>query len=239
MIDALRTGVSRTRVDAAPARIRRRARPRRSARRTCSRSPRSSRSTTATGSRAGARSPRCVVLPGSTDEVQAVRPALRARGRFPSSPVAPAPASPAGRFPSPTGSSSRVARMNRILEIDLESAARGRRAGRRQPRRDARRRRRRLLLRARPVEPAGLHDRRQRRGELGRRALPQERLHGQPRHRREGRAARRRAALELGGKAIDGDDGPDLLGVVHRLGGHARDRGRGDAPDRPRCPSRS
>ena len=42
--------------------------------------------------------------------------------------------------------------------------------------------------------------------------------------------------LELGGKAIDGDDGPDLLGVDRRLGGNARDRGRGDAADRPRSP---
>ena len=39
----------------------------------------------------------------------------------------------------------------------------------------------RALLRARSVQPAGLHDRRQRGRELGRRALPQVRLHDQPR----------------------------------------------------------
>ena len=49
----------------------------------------------------------------------------------------------------------------------------------------------RLLLRARPVEPAGVHDRRQRGRELGRRALPEVRLHGQPRHGTRGRAAGR------------------------------------------------
>ena len=50
----------------------------------------------------------------------------------------------------------------------------------------------RLLLRARPVEPADLLDRRQRRGELRRRALPQVRLHHQPRARRRLRDRRRR-----------------------------------------------
>ena len=48
-------------------------------------------------------------------------PALCARAACRSSPAAPARASPAARSPSRTGSSSRVARMNRILEIDLES----------------------------------------------------------------------------------------------------------------------
>ena len=51
----------------------------------------------------------------------------------------------------------------------------------------------RALLRARPVEPAGLHDRRQRRRELRRRALPQVRLHRQPRARRSRSCSRRRA----------------------------------------------
>ena len=55
--------------------------------------------------------------------------------------------------------------------------ARRRRAGRDEPRDHEGGRGRRLLLRARPVEPAGLHDRRQRRRELRRRALPEVRLH--------------------------------------------------------------
>ena len=70
--------------------------------------------------------------------------------------------------------------------------ARGRRAGRDQPRRDPRRDAARLLLRARPLEPADLLDRRQRRGELRRRALPEVRLHHQPRARRGLRHRRRR-----------------------------------------------
>ena len=48
----------------------------------------------------------------------------------------------------------------------------------------------RLLLRPRPLQPAGLLDRRQRRGELRRRALPEVRLHHQPRHRRRAGHAR-------------------------------------------------
>ena len=98
-----------------------------------------------------------------------------------------------GALPVADGIVISLARLNRVLEVDLERGQRRRRAGRDEPRRHARGRRRRLLLRARPVEPAGLHDRRQRRRELGRRALPQVRLHRQPRARRRGRAARRRA----------------------------------------------
>ena len=70
--------------------------------------------------------------------------------------------------------------------------------------------RRRLLLRARPVEPAGLHDRRERRRELRRRALPEVRLHRQPRDGLvvvlpDGEVVR------LGGCARS--PGPDLLGA--------------------------
>ena len=49
----------------------------------------------------------------------------------------------------------------------------------------------RLLLRAGPIEPAGLLDRWQRRGELRRRALPEVRLHRPPRDRPRGRDAGR------------------------------------------------
>ena len=71
--------------------------------------------------------------------------------------------------------------------------ARRRGAGRDQPRRHPGGGAARLLLRARPLEPAGLLDRRQRRGELRRRALPEVRLHHQPRaRRRAGDAGRRR-----------------------------------------------
>ena len=114
-----------------------------------------------------------------------------------------------GALPVADGIVISLARLNRILEVDLERgrvvvepgvtnldvtravAADG------------------LLLRARPVEPAGLHDRRQRRRELRRRALPEVRLHRQPRPRRRRRAARRRARR----RSRRDDDGPDLLGA--------------------------
>ena len=66
-----------------------------------------------------------------------------------------------------------------------------------------------LLLRARPVQPAGLHHRRQRGGELRRRALPEVRLHGQPRARPGDRHPRRRHRRA----AADSDPGYDLLGA--------------------------
>ena len=59
----------------------------------------------------------------------------------------------------------------------------------------------RLLLRARPLEPARLHARRQHRHELGRRALPQVRRHHQQRARpqdgADGRRGRSRSAAPI------------------------------------------
>ena len=98
-----------------------------------------------------------------------------------------------GALPVADGIVISLARMNRVA-LDRRRRGHGRgRAGRHEPRRDAGGRRRRLLLRARPVVAAGLHDRRQRRRELGRRALPEVRLHRQPRARGRDRPARRRA----------------------------------------------
>ena len=135
--------------------------------------------------------PELVVLPGSTEEVQAVvracsreaRSVRRARRRD---------RALRRRDSVAGGVVVSLARMNRILEIDLDSqrvvvepgvanldVTRAVAAAR-------------LLLRARPLEPAGLHDRRQRRRELRRRALPQARLHRPPRHRAHARAAGRR-----------------------------------------------
>ena len=109
--------------------------------------------------------------------------------------------------------------------------ARRRRARRREPRRDACRRGARLLLRARSLEPAGVHDRGQRRRELGRRALPEVRLHDAPRHgadlraaRRRGRRARRRSSRPGRPRPARGD---------RRLRGHARDCHEDHAQDRP------
>ena len=104
--------------------------------------------------------------------------------------------------------------MRRILEVDLGQPAGGRRAGRHQPRRSARRWPPvRLLLRAGPVQPAGLLDRRQRGGELRRRALPQVRVHHQPRDRPARWSLPTASWYRLGGKAPDAAPGYDLLGV--------------------------
>ena len=84
----------------------------------------------------------------------------------------------------------------------------------------------RLLLRARPVEPARLHDRRQYRHEFRRRPLPEIRRHHQQRARRQDGADRRHrhrswaAAISMR---------PATTARPHRrLGGPARHRHRGD-----------
>ena len=96
-----------------------------------------------------------------------------------------------GAMPSAEGIVIGLARMNRILDVDVPN-----RRARVQPgvtnlevsRAVAPAR---SLLRARSFQPAGVHDRRQRRRELRRRALPQVRLHHQPRARAGGGAGRR------------------------------------------------
>ena len=90
----------------------------------------------------------------------------------------------------------------------------------------------RLLLRARPVEPADLLDRRQRRGELRRRALPEVRLHHQPRARRRLRHRRRATSSTLGG-AAPGQPRLRPARRGRRLRGHARHRHLGDRPAGP------
>ena len=83
----------------------------------------------------------------------------------------------------------------------------------------------RLLLRAGPVQPAGVLDRRQRRGELRRRPLPQVRVHHRPRHRR-------RAGHAAGRAGRDRRHGGRLPGLrparrARRVRGDARDRHQG------------
>ena len=136
-----------------------------------------------------------------------------------SSPAAPAPGSRAARCRSPSGIVISLARLNRVLEVDLEHGRVVVEPGVTNLEITQRGRRRRLLLRARPVEPAGVHDRRQRRRELGRRALPQARLHRQPRARRRRRAPRRRARHALARRR-----GARPARRLRRLRGHARDR---------------
>ena len=70
----------------------------------------------------------------------------------------------------------------------------------------------RLLLRARSVEPAGLHDRRQRGGELRRRALPQVRLHDH--HVLAATFVTADGRVATLGHAVPDGPGLDLLGVV-------------------------
>ena len=121
--------------------------------------------------------PGLVVLPETTEEVAARRAGLRARPGCRSWRAARAPACPAARSRRADGVLIVIARMRRILDdrpadrrvivepgVTNLDISRGGGAVR-------------LLLRARSVEPEGLHDRRQRRRELRRRALPEVRLH--------------------------------------------------------------
>ena len=108
-----------------------------------------------------------------------------------SSPAGPAPGCPAGALPVADGVVISLARLNRVLEVDPVDRRAVRGAGRHQPGDHRGGRPARAVLRARPVQPAGVHDRRQRRGELRRRALPQVRVHHQPRAVAGGGAGRR------------------------------------------------
>ena len=82
-------------------------------------------------------------------------------------------------------------------------ARRRRRTWRREPGGDGARGAARPLLRARSVEPVGMHDRRQRRVQLRRRALLPPRHDGQPRARDARRARRRHASRRSGGDSLE------------------------------------
>ena len=97
-----------------------------------------------------------------------------------------------GAIPQEDASSSALTKMSRILEDQPRRPLRARRSGRHQSRDFRGGRRRGLLLCARPVLAARLHDRRQHRDELGRRALPEIRRHDQQPARRPARHPRRR-----------------------------------------------
>ena len=111
--------------------------------------------------------------------------------------------------------------------------ARGGRARRHQPRHHAGRGAVRAVLRARPVQPAGLLDRRQRGRELRWRALPEVRVHDQPRDRPLARPAVRRS----GRARRQGARVPRLRPGRHlrRIRGHARHRHLGDGAAHPRA----
>ncbi len=153
--------------------------------------------------------PGAVVLPGSTEDVQAV---VRACHRAGVPWVARGAGSglSGGATPVPDGILISLSRMRKILEVDLANQRVVVEPGRDQHRRVAGRRPR-PLLPARPVVADRLHDRRQRRRELGRRALLQVRVHDQLRDRpRAGAAGRRAGAARRQGARLPG---PDLLGA--------------------------
>ena len=179
--------------------------------------------------------PELVVLPGSTEDVQTVLRACH-RERVPFVARGAGTGLSGGATPVAGGVVVSLARMNRILEIDLASQRVVVEPG--VANLDVTRAvaARRLLLRARPVEPAGLHDRRQRRRELRRRALPQVRLHGAPRHRPDVRPPRRRGRRARREGARPGRARPPRRD--RRLRGDARDRDAHHAPPRPRAADR-
>ena len=160
----------------------------------------------------------------------APRPACR------SSPAAPAPGCPAARCRTPTACSSSPRGCAASCEIDRDDQRAVVEPGviNLQVTRAAAAAR--LLLRARPVQPAGLLDRRQRRGELRRRALPEVRLHHQPRHRRRVRHPRWRRGPSSAARRPTRRLRPARR--VRRLRGHARHRHRGDRAADPAHPSR-
>ena len=149
-------------------------------------------------------------------------PSVRRGGRAVRGPRHRAPACPAARCRRTDGRADR----------DLPDAphhrdrpgqpAGDRRAGRHQPGGEHRGPAVRLLLRPRPVQPAGLLGGRQRGGELRRRALPQARLHRAPRHRAGDRHPGGRA--DLAGRRHRGGARLRPGRRVHRLRGHARHR---------------
>ena len=117
-----------------------------------------------------------------------------------------------GALPVADGALIVLSQMRDILHVDPLAQRAVVQPGRHQPGRDGGGQAPRLLLRARPEQPADLLDRRQRGGELRRRALPEVRLHHQPRaRRRHGHAGRETATL---GTVAPDAPGYDLLGTV-------------------------
>ena len=149
------------------------------------------------------------VTPGARRAARDARQQVRRRRSGPAATpacrswrAARAPACPAARCRTPTACSIvTVADARRSCEVDPADQRAVVEPGVINLAGDPGRRAARLLLRARPVEPADLLDRRQRRGELRRRALPEVRLHHQPRDRRSSSSTpdgRRRAARRQG-----------------------------------------
>ena len=137
-----------------------------------------------------------------------------------------------GAIPSRGGVLISFARMNRILEIDLENLRAVVEPGAGQPAPLPGRRPRAAALRPRSVQPEGVHHRRQRRRELGRAAHPPLRRHHQPHARAWSTSCPDGEIVEVGGKrARRARLRPDR--PVRRLRGDARDRHQGHLPAGP------
>ncbi len=135
--------------------------------------------------------PQAVVLPASTAEVSAVIGVCAVHG-IPFVARGAGTGLSGGAVPVAEGIVIGLARMNQILEVDVPNRRVRAAARRHQPRCHQGGRGARALLRARSVQPAGVHDRRQRGRELRRRPLPQVRVHQQPCGRGRAGAGRRR-----------------------------------------------
>ena len=134
--------------------------------------------------------PLAVVLPTSTEQVQAVI-RLCHRERIPFVARGSGTGLSGGALPVENGIVISLARMNRILEVDLPNARIVVEPGVINLNVTARVAPARLFLRARPLLAIRLQHRRQRRRKRRRRPLPQVRLHHHPRARPRSRPSRR------------------------------------------------
>ena len=137
------------------------------------------------------RLPLAVALPRSTEEVARVMRLCRDE-KVNVVPRGAGTSLSGGAIPQEDAVVIALTKMSRILEVNLADRYRAGRSGRDQSRDLGSGRAGGLLLCARSVLPARLHDRRQHRDELGRRPLPQIRRHHQQSPRRPPRHPGRR-----------------------------------------------
>ena len=156
--------------------------------------------------------PMVVVLPETTEQVAAVL-AYCHRNGIPVVPRGAGTSLSGGALPTADCVVIGMMRMSRILEIDYADRFAVVQAGRHQPQHHQCRAGAGLLLRARSVEPARLHDRRQRQHELGRRPLPEIRRHRQQPAGPEDRHRSTGEIIEIGGTHLDAA-GYDWLGLL-------------------------
>ena len=135
------------------------------------------RPTSATGSPTSACFPQPCCCRAVRDEVQASCASARAT-RFLLSAAAPAPGLSGGALPAAGGVVISLARMNRILKVDIPNRLVVVEPGVINAHVTQRVAPQRLLLRARPIVAIGVHHRRQRGGKLRRRALPEIWIYG-------------------------------------------------------------